>query len=277
VNAFTLDDLHGAAVFHRNKDGSLLRLLRRKLFNERARKNIAVVFPVCAHDIRLALTHANWLQRIARPAWQHKAVVAYDRQTPVVLVNQFEAMLKTCFAEVTSFCYHAAPIPGWPMAANWMFQNVANHMSTQEHSWMLVEPDAVVLRADWLDLIQDEYERCGKNFMGPHVKGMAHCNGGAIYAADTPTRLPRAMSAVEQAWDYICAPDMMPDCHDASHLMQHIWTIFNDEASEVGGGQVPAEVTVERARRWIRPGAVMIHRIKDDSLIKLLISGEYRP
>lgn len=273
-NALTLDYVEGAAIFHRNKDGSLRRLLARKLFpRERVRENITVVFPVCRNDIHLGLKHLQWLQRLVRSRWPHEAIVAWDSDTPVVLVNQFEAGLRNCFAKVSSFHYHRAPIPGWPMAANWMFQNIAHKMTTQDRSWLLLEPDAVVLRHDWLEKIQAEYESCGKNFMGPHVKGMQHSNGVMVYPPDTPQRIPRGIQSVQQAWDYMMAPEMMHDCHDCSHVLQHIWTIVGDDAIEVGGGEAPEKVTPERARRWIKPGAAVIHRIKDDSLINLLLGG----
>ncbi len=277
TNVFDLGYLGDAAIFHRNKDGSLIRLLRKKFFNERSRKNIVVVFPVCERDINLGLKHAMWLQRLGQ-RWPHEALVAFDFATPVPAVNHLRGLLENCFERVTTFSYHTPPIPGWPMAANWMFQNIAHHMAKQDRSWMLVEPDAVVLRAGWLADIQDMYENCGKSFMGPHVKGMQHVNGGAIYPPDTPSRIPIAMKAVELAWDYVMPQDrMMADCHDASELMTHLWTVIGDEPSEVGGGEVPVNCTPERAKKWLRPGAAIIHRIKDSSLIDLLISGRVCP
>ena len=113
--------------------------------------------------------------------------------------------------------------------------------------------------------------------MGPVVKGMGHLNGGCVYPAATPSLAPRAMSARDGAWDYVGKEDMLADRYNAAHLMQHIWTVNGDTVYETDGGQIPSGVTERQAKAWLKPTAVLVHRIKDESLIRLLIEGRWKP
>lgn len=269
-----------AVIFHRNKDGTLIHQLHRKLFpDEKRRPPITVVFPVCNRDIGLANRHAQWLRILQRgEQWTtHRALIAFDKSINMMALTVFQNHLREVFSDVQQFCYPEPAFPGWPAAPNWAFQHTAMHMAQQPRPWLWLEADAVVLDRAWLHKLQAEYEDCGRPFMGPHVQGMHHSNGVMVYPHDTPSRIPSAMRCIERAWDYECAGEMMPHCHNASRLLQHVWTIFGEQTSEVGGGQEPAGVTVDRARRWIRPGAVIIHRIKDDSLLQLLMRKEFTP
>lgn len=265
-----------AVIFHRDKTHSIIRCLKRRDFPAAITTlPITVVFPV-AQDIPLALMHARWMRQMGCKHG-HRAVISFDGTINVQLLNEFKNLIEPMFASVEMFTYPTPPVRAWPQAPNWAWQHVANHMSHQDRSWLWMEADAVALVPNWLEQLQAEYEKAKHLFMGPKVKGMSHANGCMIYPHDAAIRMPKAMAATTQAWDYICAPDMMHDCHDSSHLSQHIWSIMGEDAIEVGGGQVPVNVTPERAKRWIKPGAVMIHRIKDNSLLTCLMSGSYKP
>lgn len=277
VNAMTLEDIpRDASLYHRNKDGTLIRLLERKLFpHEFQRQKLSVCFPVYQGDIGLAILHANWLRKLGQ-RWQNEAIICHEPSCPVTSLNQFEQLLRHSFATVNSFVYPRPPIPSYPHVANWMFQSIALHMAKQKSPWLLFEADAVVLKADWVEQLQNEYNRVGMPWMGPHVKGMHHANGSMIYPADAAARMPRAMSCSDQAWDYHGWEDYMPWCHDASHLLHHVWSLVNGQLCEVGGGQVPANATVELLNQ-IPKSCVVSHRWKDASVLNLLLRGEFKP
>lgn len=276
-NAFTLDWLHPDCVlFHRDKTHSLLPLLARKLFPSEAREKIAVCFPVYAGDIGLAITHAKWMQRMGRKH-AHKAIICHDPSCPVVLLNAFEQLLRVSFAEVESFVYSRPPIPTYPAAANFAFQSVALHMAKQKSPWLFFEADTVALKPDWIEQLQAEYDACGRSWMGPHVQGMSHANGVMVYPADAAQRMPNAMSSgAHEAFDMRAAADVMHDCHDCNHLLFHTWSILNGQWHPVGGGVVPANVTLDLAQKIPR-SACAIHRVKDASLVNLLLTGAFKP
>lgn len=276
INAMTLEDIPREAVlFHRNKDRSLIRLLERKLFPEQFREKIIVAMNVHAGDVALAVLHSTWLRKLGR-RWDHKAIICHDPSCPVVMLNHLEQNLRHCFTEVESFVYQRPPIPTYPASANWAFQSVALHMTNQNSPWFWFEADGVALKPDWLDQIQAEYERCGASWMGPHVRGMQHANGVMVYPFDAARRMPNTMRCGHhQAFDMVAASDIMQDCHDCDHLLFHTWSILNGEWCPVGGGAVPSGITLDLAAK-IPKSAVVIHRVKDSSLVQLLLSGQYR-
>lgn len=223
----------------------------------------------------MAVTHSAWLRKLGRQH-EHKAIICHDPSCPITALNALEINLRAAFTEVDTFVYGRPPIPGYPQSANWAFQNIALHMAKQKSPWFFFEADAIALQPDWLEQLQNEYEQCGQDWMGSHVEGMRHANGSMIYPADAAQRMPKAMHCSDQAWDYHGAEDYMGQCHN-SRRMVHVWTLVNRMACPVGGGELPANVTAAEISQWLPPGAVYLHRIKDDSLLRLLISGEFRP
>lgn len=258
-----------AVVFHRSKGGSLIRLLQK---SRGISKPIVVVFPVCTGDMHLALHHARWLRSMKRK-WDHKAVISFDTTINLIHLTEFRNLLAECFESVETFKYPIPPVGGWPHAPNWAWQRTAERMSHQDNAWLWMEADAVALTPDWIERIDDEYQGCGKSWMGALVKTSGHMNGCAIYPADAALRMPIAMRCTNRAWDYDCKQEIQQDVHDAIHLMQHLWIIENDQPLEYGSGQPPTSLTPERAQRWIKKDAVFVHRVKDNSLVNLLMQG----
>jgi hypothetical protein len=280
INALSLDDLSPkAVVFHRNKDGMLIRLLRRKLFPDTVKNQeelITVVFPICTGDAALAIHHAKWLSSMNRKN-PNAALVSFDTSLNPALANELKAHLQTSFSSVGLYRYQAPRNAGWPDGANAAWQNAARRMCGGRNPWLWFEADCVALTPDWLERLQEEYERGRKSFMGAIVPDMGHMQGTGIYPDNAGNRLPRAMAATNMAWDYVMKPEMIADCHNAFELVQHLWLIENGEVRPHGGGEVPQNITKEKAERWITPRAAMLHRVKDASLVSLLLRREFVP
>ena len=276
TNVYDLKSLGDAAIFHRNKDGSLIAQLRRTLFNERLRENISVVFPVCARDINTALAHSAWMVKMTSGRkWRHQAVISFDIDTPIVLLNQFNNNLAQCFESVRSFNYPRSPFQTYPHAANWAFQNAAYRMSKQDRFWLWMEADAIALRYDWLDVLQQQFESSGRKWFGPIVPHMGHLQGTAIYPPDAAFLMPKTMAAVEQAFDMM-SQEIVSQAGDAHPYMFHMWTLINRMPCPVGGGEAPANITADEIRRWLPRESVFLHRVKDLSVLNLLISGQFK-
>lgn len=277
VNAMTLENIPAEAVlYHRCKNDSLIRLLERKLFPNEFREKICVAFNVYAGDLNLALHHSVWLRKLAGDRrWPYRALICHDPSCPVVGLNHLEANLRQCFEVVDTLVYPRPGIPTYPACANWAFQNVALHMTNGKSPWFWCESDLVVLRADWLDQLQAEYDGCSRSWMGPVVAHMFHLQGTSIYPADAAARMPRAMRAVDQAFDMEMKEETLHDRHDCGHLIHHVWSILNGQMCPVGGGEIPANATPELLSQ-IPKTCVATHRWKDNSVIDLLMSGAYK-
>jgi hypothetical protein len=270
INTFTLDNINPlAVVFHRNKDGTLLRLLQRKLFHEEQPK-ITVAVAFCNKDSRIALKHCQWLSEIC-PKSGYSAVLSVDADTIGNAVQQAIRSVSGCFPGVRTFQYRCGSTCSWPHGANVAFRNTAQYMQKNAPGpWLWLEPDAVATRGSWLDELQAEYEIAGKLFMGPIVPGMGHCNGMAIYPKDTPDFIPNALHTESHlAWDSVMKEEMIWECHNAEPLIQHVWGIVNGQAHPILG-EAPVFRTQNEVKAWLNPKAALFHRCKDASLIDRL-------
>lgn len=277
TEVFGLDQIPPEAVlWHRNKDHSLIRLLERKLFPQAKPELITVCFNVHGGDVGMAVLHARWLRQMGRRNPQ-PALICHDASCPISEVGNLRRELEAAFEKLETFVYPRPPVAQYPASANWAWQCTAREMERRQGPWLWLEADAIALKPDWLDQLQAAYDAEGLPFMGPVVPHLGHVNGGAIYPADTPIRMPRAMAAIHEAWDMVGKADMGMSRHDATPLMFHLWTLVNRNAHPVGGGDLPVGITAEEIRRWLPREAVYLHRIKDRSVLDLLLSGQFKP
>lgn len=270
INTFTLESLRSeAVVFHRNKDGTLMRLLRQKIYGIRL-PAVIVTVPFCNKDSALALKHSRWLAQMC-PQCGYEAVACMDQDTLGNSQSMIVEALRRSFSGVRTFRYRCGSTCSWPHGANIAFRNVAQHMQSLGHPWLWLEADAVATRRAWIDELQAAYEIAGKLFMGPIVPGMGHMNGVGIYPPDTPQYIPNALNNQNQAWawDSLMKEEMIFACHNAEPLIQHVWGIVGGEVHPILG-EAPNFDSQEKVKRWLKPEAVLFHRCKDGSLIDRL-------
>lgn len=269
INAKTLDFIpNDCVLFHRNKDGTLIDLLDRKLFPA-PRKKIKVVFNVHAGDVDLAIEHARWLDKMGGKS-EHVAIVAHDLRCPMSKVTLLSQLLQRRFSKVE---FIVCPVPQFPYpgSANFAWQWVAGEMSKQDHPWFWMEADAIALKPHWVEILQEEYDECGRSFMGSVIPHMGHMNGGAVYPADAPSRMPESMKAWNHAWDMVSKAEISHDTHNSRNMF-HLWTLSNRMPYPVGGGELPINVTPDEFARWNIGDACYIHRIKDNSVLRILMA-----
>lgn len=227
-----------------------------------------LVFAPCRKDVHLLKLNLEWMHELDG---QHdfSAYLVYDASIPLVELHRVGELGRKAFAVWKQWEYPPPRKPGWPQAPNWAFQHTARYMKTLKRSWFWYEPDAWPLKAGWLNVIEDEYRKCGKPIMGPIVPGMGHMNGVAIYPYNFCDISRLAMTCTDTAWDAISKPDIQGKVHDALHLMAHFWglgvgcfTYFDG----IGSPTFPDE----KRLAWIPGTAVMVHRVKDNTLVAQL-------
>jgi len=273
VNTFTLDNIDAqAVVFHRNKNGTLINLLRNKL--NIAAPEIAVssrqfdvVFPFCATDADLALKNMQWMAELN--SYPYTMILAIDDQSR--LVNEILRAAQAAFEQVILFKYPLPPVPGHPQAANWAFRHTARYMEQRGKPWLWMEPDMIPLKPEWLDVLQGEYEACGMDCMGSIVPDLGWINGTSVYPPNLASTCPNLMSTPDGHWafDTVIHPEIVHRTHNAAHLLAHVWCQVNDTLLPYGSGQLPSFHN-KRMLAQIPHAAMTLHRVKDDSLIRLL-------
>jgi hypothetical protein len=272
INEMVLENIPKEAVlYHRCKDGSLLRLLRRKMFPqaEPTKGPLLVVIAFCGKDVELCKKNMQWMKEL-QGAKEYPCLLSYDDYTSRNHVTDIRKLAEATFGEVKVNPYRARNDLGWPSGANLAWQNTATFI--QQHyriPWLWIESDAVPLKSTWLDVLSSQYYRSGKSFFGPVVDERGHCNGVMVYPWNAAGRLPRAMAATNLAWDYVCFPDMQSDHANAEPFIQHVWG-WHDNRAHPHAGDAMRFNSVADVQRWVKPQAVLFHRAKDGSLIERL-------
>lgn len=284
TNVFCLEQIHtGAVLFHRNKDGSLIRLLRaQRGLKPEVMTELVVLLPFCHMDYPLMLKSLEWMGQMSGPL-PRTGVLHYDGTVGTSSVSRIQAAAVRAFQKIVM---HPYPIPrppyiGWPAAPNWTFKQACNWMFQRPgQSWLWFEADAVALKSDWLYQLEAEYDLGGLPFMGPIIGDfdglkMGHMNGGGIYPWNTATVIAKGLSFPGQAWDTRMKPEMIHLCHPANHLMQHCGAVVNG-CCKPANGPLAKFPTGREVKGLIHPSSVYFHPCKDGSLVDRLREG-HRP
>ena len=265
-NAFSLDDLWPEAViFHRNKDGTLLNLLRRKMALS-ASGNFVVVLPFCNLDANLLIKNLDWMMALQMRK-SHDCLLSFDRTTVRLAVKSIEARAKEVFCSVHQTSYNVPHGTRFPQTAAW--QHAAKTMHQLYRNWLWMEADAIPLKANWLDVLQSVYDNCRQPFCGPVVHGPGHLNGTAIYPANTPDLLPRTMSHTNNAFDVEAREEMAGQVKDIGHIFYCAWGVKDGQLNPLEG-EAPSFPPGSPLLNQIPKTAVVFHRDKGGTLIDRL-------
>lgn len=266
VNTFTLDHLRKeAVVFHRNKDGTLIRLLNKRDGIFESGTELVVVFPFCLKDEMLLNLSLEWMEKMDC-RFKRIAVLHYDNNVNAPILEMIKLRAERIFERVMVSRYPTPPYPfyGWPGACNWAFRMACQFIESNHlGSWFWLEADAVALVQDWLDQIEMEYGNCGKPFMGTVFPNNTHMNGVGVYPEEARSYAPCLGSSVGVAWDFGCGSQVVPHAHNASHLIQH----YNN------GREMGPTIFTPQNLSYINPSSVVYHACKNNSLIHLLSSS----
>jgi hypothetical protein len=92
-----------------------------------------------------------------------------------------------------------------------------------------MEPDAIPLKASWVDDIESAYNAARKPFMGAFVEiadimpnGVNHMSGVGVYHWDLHRLAPSIFNNEKTAWDIASASNVIHQMHETK-LIQHDW------------------------------------------------------
>lgn len=257
-----------AVVWHRSKDGTLIRLLRQRagIAVEKEPGEMMVVFPFCNKDVHPFVQNVRWMGDL-EGKYPYDAVLSYDYGTSANAVQLMKVAVTAHFRTVHTNAY---PIP---VAGQWAptmaFIAAAKFMAERfKRPWLWMEYDLIPLKRGWLKAMEAEYWRAGKPFMAPQVPEMLHYNGTGIYPPNTPDLLRVAFTHTETAWDVAGKSEMIGKTHNCADLLQHVWGVVNGRLHPYQGE--PPSFHNGRLMFQISPRAVLFHRCKDLSLINQL-------
>lgn len=278
TGTFGLDFISPKAVlFHRSKDGTLIRLLQKRMgLQSTGEMPIAVVLPFCQKDSNLMVNALSWMTHL-HPKLERTCVLHFDSSPPQNHIESIRRLAGELFMNVAVSRYQNPKPPwiGWPAACNWSFRHACDFVATnlkQPFLWM--EPDMVALKPDWIFQIEREYHIGGKPFMGTVIGDfdglkMGHINGTAVYPPNACDVIKRSLANPHQAWDTGMKPDMITQTHQSNHIMQHCGAVVN-KCCKPANGALPTFNTQSDVDNLVIQSAVTFHPSKDGTLTQRL-------
>jgi hypothetical protein len=262
-----------AVVFHGCKDGTLiarLRELRRaspRIIPRMVKKTfIMVVLPFCNKDLSLAIGLLEWIAELSGGV-PHPRTILLSYEEGTASLDQVRQLAKRAFKEVKETSY-STPAPG-QMPHTIAFRHAANVIYKQfKQSFFWMEPDVTPLVPEWLTKFEDRYHQCRDPFMGVIVPRKGHMNGTGVYPPNAVEYIPKALKATWTAWDTSMRREIHGLIHDCGDVLQHVWGMHNDKFHPFLG-EAP-DFSHGAFLDQINPGALMLHRCKNGSLIKQL-------
>lgn len=208
---------------------------------------IAIAY--CRKDREQADALSGWLHELG--PFNHDLLTVRDYRTKPVEFTGFRSQKEIIVRD---------PVDTWPAGPNASFSAAGKYIEYKaKQPWLWLEPDAIPLRKEWIDLIEQEYLASGKPFMGARVEVPnvpVHMSGVGVYPARLSHHAGLAYQTVETAWDVTAAQQIVPQAH-FTNLIQHQW-------------KAPSFESWADVEKRIRPEAVIFHANKDGSLIQLL-------
>jgi hypothetical protein len=173
---------------------------------------------------------------------------------------------------------------GWPQGPNCMFRQTVKHLDNirNQQPWYFMEPDHVPLKAGWLDLLEEEYRKSGRKYMGALSPTLAkdgrilstHLNGAAVYPPEFLKLVPAVMTFRDRmAWDIELASHIVPSAHNSELIVKN-WRSGNYKrvGSEIIGEAMGHSFEVKP----VTSKTVICHGCKDFSLGELVYPGIYK-
>lgn len=239
-------------------------------------RKLLVILPFHRGDFQLALDLLKWIEELGGCKDFSILLLASHKVLNLEMLR-IDVAAKLTFGEVIlERCNTGLQDESWPRGANMMFRRgcqIVHERFKRPFLWM--EPDCVPLKPGWLGFLEDEYQRCGKPFIGNIRKQTTnpalpeiYLPGCSIYPANAQSILHSRWNPVTVAWDVTTAGITVPMAAETALIFEW-WGIKgrpplfkasrcdSDPTNVMLPGQIPAE-------------AVFFHRSKDGALIKLL-------
>lgn len=236
------------------------------------------VIPFCRSDVQQALDLLKWIGQLGNCP-QHSVLLVTPPDTAWYLCLHMQELGSAAFRDCTLLMPERTT-QGWPQEANILWKMTAQYC--HEHKtgpWLWLEPDAIPLKPNWLDLLQAAYSANARPFMGAIITGIARNNGlpatymnaVAVYPEDAIASYMVAPRPNE-TFDFSNAARVLPHAANTP-LIQCIWGKF-EQAPVFAEQAIPG--THVFCLNQLHPEAVLFHRNKDGSLLRLLQERDTR-
>src|SRR6516165_554848 len=183
------------------------------------------ILSYCNRDDAITLKLFDWINQLGG-CHNHDLLLIHDTRADKNLVQAILGAARAGWGSVYSH-QNRAIVDGWPAGANYVFKLGATMASQKPELkyFFWLEPDAIPLKEKWLDMIEEEYLKAGKAFMGDHVQVgeiPEHMSGVGVYMNPIYALAGEALRSNEEAWDMAARFQILPNAHFTT-LIEHSW------------------------------------------------------
>jgi len=225
---------------------------------------VKVVVPFTRHDAGAAARLGRWIRHLYADGIPIPSAILIPSSVTTAweIYRVYREFLMVCNSVTVEVCQY--PDAPWPVGPNLLFRWAAERL---REPFLWLEPDCVPLSHDWHQQIAKAYRTCGKPIMADFYDDL-HTSGIAVYNPPEARVLSQVGDSAK-AWD-AREPELFRQFAAATNLIHHFWGKQNipPRFSEDPDG---SEGSVRKS--LVRPGAVLFHRCKDGSLMRVLSPG----
>jgi len=220
----------------------------------------------------------------------HECLIVCPQQTNL---GGIESFLCEAFGKLHVLRY-TETLHGWPFGPNEAAAIAMTHCAVNpelKYHYLMLEPDCVPTTRFWLDMIDMDYRRCGKQILGVRIPTIeisterqvgTHVIGVAVYPNNFAQVCPLVKSLVSMTagyknqnampmpWDAYFGPYASRMVADTT-LIQHLQRVRNVSQD----GQVTWDCpSLENALSQVNPQAVLVHGSKHPNFLAALTSPQ---
>lgn len=236
--------------------------------------NLLTIVPYCQKDTDQTRDLLQWIADLNKDFPKHPAILlAADSTVPRSTIDELAGIARESFDYAKTML---VPIEEGDYPPSKMFLMAARQVQTQyKHAFLWLEPDCIPLTERWLHDLAEAYEASPKQYVGSLIRNdkdpalpKIHFTGCGIYKNGAYSDLKSVPDIMKRAWDMVAASVLVPKADDTL-LIHHFWGQPNLPPEFIPATQEKGAMNQVKLD-FIRPEAVLFHRSKNGSLIRLL-------
>ena len=222
-----------------------------------------IVIPWCHKDADGTLNLLHWMRELDGQS-RHSCLLVAAAGLPKEKIGALVEAARAAFQNVIPVQTTMIDNRPWPCGPNTMFRCTLGwakqHLPGRYFWWN--EPDCIPLVPGWADALEAEYLFAKRPFMGVMADlPTPHLTGCAMYPSNVAFYNKEMTLADRKAFDCVEPLKTLAFTHHTT-LVHHQWNDWD-------GSTVPSFQSVDKLK-LLRPGAVIFHRCKDQSLVERL-------
>ena len=248
-----------------------------------------IVIPIADSDVHRINLFA-WAINEYGPYPEHELLIVSSKDS-MFFADKLYELIKDNFGKKSLSTFTGIIEKGWPIGPNiyWKMTIELLRETGNTSPWLWMETDLVPLKKNWINLLEAEYNRAGKPFMGAiesnklrtrknvEVKFGEHMVGIGIYPPEINKYISdwEFIDDIEKAFDWVLGWQIAPQTHDSEMILNSYRTInYRLEDGKITCNNSHTNFSSHDYNRPITNKTVLHHGCKDQSIIYLMQNGK---